>query len=759
MILNNDESFQTRIIQTQRKYIEFSSRNLYSIIDSDIDSNHRLAISKVCWRPELKPLLKDANFTVRELNDSAFILMKNEVIAISSNILKNPAATAFHLRHALELIALRSCLNKIATHIDLLVLALASFHTALQYLDNMIDSEKHAVLASLPDWIKQAAEGVSYGTLHKDAGHKSLQVIASGIDDLLLLQEQAYLFNTSDIRESDINHAIQKAFELLPLLNPTEKILTLGGDNRLLISKKTGLNTYGCSPRPRPWAITFSSSTGSSISDLAYQEAEWLRQRLLAKAFKDGLINGCADEYTSIKKEISDLLYLERVPGTKIVLTPSGTDSELYALYFAMGEQATPTRNILISSTEVGSGTVHAAKGCHFDALTPLGKPAKQSAPLDSFPSQSVTLSVLELRHEDGELKTMEKLDQELEFLVESSLASGQRVLIHLLDCSKTGIGGPSFETVKQIHTKYQSKIEVMVDAAQMRVGQSALHRYLEEGFMVLISGSKFFTGPPFSGALLVPPSISRRIKDFSPLPKGFAEYSSVYELPSEWEHLTTSTLQKNINFGLLLRWRAALCEMGAFHSVSAFDQFNTISIFGTKIMQMIEANPDLQLVMAPPHTRGYLGSDLCWDQLPSIFTFKIYRNVLENKPHALSYDEARFAYQCINLDIARFLPVLASDREYELARKRCHIGQPVRLQESNGEWIGALRIAAGARLVSGVQFDDAFGRTPAERLDTEIKTVGVVFNKLSVIVKYWDTLNSYDLSIGHSSGAGYYQF
>ena len=82
-----------------------------------------------------------------------------------------------------------------------------------------------------------------------------------------------------------------------------------------------------------------------------------------------------------------------------------------------------------------------------------------------------------------------------------------------------------------------------------------------------------------------------------------------------------------------------------------------------------------------------------------------------------------------------------------------------MRLQESSGEWIGALRIAAGARLVSGVQFDDAFGRTPAERLDTEIRSAGVVFNKLSVIVKYWDTLNSYDLSIGDSSEAGYYQF
>ena len=350
-------------------------------------------------------------------------------------------------------------------------------------------------------------------------------------------------------------------------------------------------------------------------------------------------------------------------------------------------------------------------------------------------------------------------MDQALDELVEGSLATGQRVLIHLLDCSKTGIGGPSFEKIKQLRSSYSSLIDVMVDAAQMRVGQSALHRYLEEEFMVLISGSKFFTGPPFSGALLVPPSISKRVQDFTSWPKGFADYSTVYELPSDWQHLTTSAMKQEANFGLLLRWRAALWEMKAFHSVTALDQFNTVSIFGSKIMQMIKTNPDLELIMAPPHTRGYLGSDLCWDQLPSIFTFIIYRHDSEIKRHPLSYDEARFAYQCINIDIARFLPVQASDREYELARKRCHIGQPVRLQDSNGEWMGGLRIAAGARLVSGVQFDDAFGSTPAERLDTEIRTTGVVFRKLSVIVKYWNILNSYDLSCGDTPGAGYYQF
>jgi hypothetical protein len=173
----------------------------------------------------------------------------------------------------------------------------------------------------------------------------------------------------------------------------------------------------------------------------------------------------------------------------------------------------------------------------------------------------------------------------------------------------------------------------------------------------------------------------------------------------------------------------------------------------------MIGQNPDLELVMAPPHDREHEEGELCWDQLPSIFTFIIYRHDPEVGRMPLTYEEARYAYRCINMDIARFLPLQASDRENELARKRCHIGQPVRIRNDRGQWIGALRIAAGARLVSGVEFDDCLGDTPADRLDTEIRTAGIVFNKLSVIVKYWDGLAGYDLRSGATPSANFYLF
>src|SRR5690242_11601870 len=59
------------------------------------------------------------------------------------------------------------------------------------------------------------------------------------------------------------------------------QLLTAGGDSRLRVDPATGLNAYGCSPSPRPWAITFASTTATSISDHAFAAVERCRARIL----------------------------------------------------------------------------------------------------------------------------------------------------------------------------------------------------------------------------------------------------------------------------------------------------------------------------------------------------------------------------------------------------------------------------------------------------------------------------------------------
>ena len=60
---------------------------------------------------------------------------------------------------------------------------------------------------------------------------------------------------------------------------------------------------------------------------------------------------------------------------------------------------------------------------------------------------------------------------------------------------------------------RWPGRVQVVVDACQMRLGRPRLKKYLDRGYLVIVTGSKFFTGPAFSGALLVPAGLARRAR------------------------------------------------------------------------------------------------------------------------------------------------------------------------------------------------------------------------------------------------------
>ena len=60
--------------------------------------------------------------------------------------------------------------------------------------------------------------------------------------------------------------------------------------------------------------------------------------------------------------------------------------------------------------------------------------------------------------------------------------------------------------------------VDVLVDACQMRLPLERIRACLAAGWMVLVTGSKFFGGPPFAGALLVPAPIITRASQLPPL-------------------------------------------------------------------------------------------------------------------------------------------------------------------------------------------------------------------------------------------------
>lgn len=307
----------------------------------------------------------------------------------------------------------------------------------------------------------------------------------------------------------------------------------------------------------------------------------------------------------------------------------------------------------------------------------------------------------------------------------------------------------PTLACLGRLLERWGQGIDVVVDACQLRLSRSHLGEYLRRGCLVIITGSKFFTGPPFSGAILVPANLFDRILGGGPAPAGLGRFSSRHEWPRSWEAVSKS-LPRRCNLGLLLRWSAALWEMWAFHTVLEVDRFNILPSFGGEVLAAILRNPDLRLVSFPLPPRG-LGRDLVvWDRLPTIFTFApILRRPAEG-PRPLTLKEAGLVYRWLNTDISGLPPGEISAGEAALAARRFHIGQPVEMMGRQDEKLGALRISAGARLVSGVVFDPALGPAPPQRLGREIGDALAALDKISLILRYFPTIKE-----GRTQGLG----
>ncbi len=517
----------------------------------------------------------------------------------------------------------------------------------------------------------------------------------------------------------------------MDLAQPTEVLLATGGDERLLVAPDSGLNRYGCSPRPRPWAITFASTTATSVSDGAFAHVEALRRRL-AEAEQAGRLD---DEYAAAMEEARGEIPHQcgMVPGTEAILTPSGTDAEFYALHLALAADRRPLTGIVIAPRETASNVLPAASGRHYNATTAMGHHVTVDQPVDAATAARVELAVLELRDRAGNPLPAADIDRAAEALVEREVARGRRVLLHLLDTSKTGLVAPGVEFTFALARRFAGHLDVVVDASQLRLSRQSVARYLDHGFMVIVTGSKFFTGPPFAGALLVPPSICGRVQlGLAALPEGYNAYTERHCWPQSWENWCRP-MGGQPNIGLLMRWWAALWEMAAFHAVPPAEARRILERFLSAIGAAIQASPRLRLLPCPLPERGVPGS---WDGLATIFTFAAAPPKARTP---LGMDDLRRLHVWLNRDVSPLLPPKARERDHRLAALACHIGQPVRV----GESLSGLRLAAGARLVSGARRAMLAGRSVEAFLDLEIAEAKLVLAKLDMLLRHWRYLTA----------------
>ncbi len=352
-----------------------------------------------------------------------------------------------------------------------------------------------------------------------------------------------------------------------------------------------------------------------------------------------------------------------------------------------------------------------------------------RGAPIDGF-REDTLVETVPLRDADGFVRSPAAVIADCTHVAEAAVASGRSVLLHCVDVSKTGLFAPDEEGLAALRSRFPDHVDVVVDACQARLSASRVGSYLARGWIVLLTGSKFLTGPPFSGAVVFPPSMRARF-DAPNLPAGLRDYSGRAEWPRSCE--AAASLGEHGNLGLATRWAAALAELHAFNAVSDTFKHHAISYFCARVAGAIGAEVDLRLIDVPQLRRA--GDGPAWDEERTILSFAMRR---PGNRAWLDVAAARQVYGWLNADLGPALSTMVTGLESRLARRRFHVGQPARLVLDGAE-AGVLRISAGARLVSGEPTQMAL--SPRDRLEREVEDALALLGKVSLILRHWPTL------------------
>jgi len=477
------------------------------------------------------------------------------------------------------------------------------------------------------------------------------------------------------------------------------QLITSGGDSRTLLGP-TGWNRYGSGPNAGS-QIQFGSCTSSSPSPRALAAGH----RLISELKQHPSPNLLASEHFEIvRNQLQNLLALPA--DVDIALTPSGTDVEMLVLALVASKTEQPIVNVVVGPSEVGSGTSDASAGHYFNSLTPCGTSASTQQPVDTDFAARVSVAPVDVRNVFGHQLAMDELDREVVQTVINAVATGAHVVVHLVAHSKTGIHAPSLNAIESIKSVLQQDVTIVVDAAQGRLAIEAYHAALQNDCLVSLTGSKFFGGPPFCGALLVPKS-QRPGKLLAQLPDGFNQFFNRDTIPTAWDSWRTASSDWT-NTGLLLRWTSAIAEMEAFYKIQLDVREVVFFTFANEVANTISASRSCSMLPTNNNTENNLPniSSYC-----SVFAFEV--NNLTETP--FSKAQLKELHQQLNID----------------TRLNFLIGQPVQLSQNRC----VLRIALGAPMIVDVATNTDIGQTLDHRLSWLRENIRACFNAIDSLI------------------------
>lgn len=490
------------------------------------------------------------------------------------------------------------------------------------------------------------------------------------------------------------------------------ELLSSGGDERLTVDPVTAANVYGCTPFPNQMSIECASSTATSISvrSFAHAEGKWLQLNEESSVCE---IEDVFDSYNeNIRQSLCRLFALEWL-NPQIVLSPSGTDSALHSAYVANVLLGSETVSIIVGADETGRGLPLAASFRHFGSHSALGFKVDKGRPLgglDCLPDQVA----INFRDETGSPRGCDAIDAAVINAVRAIAAAGQRAIIYAMDCSKTGLSGPSFACLDYIADRWPHSALIVVDACQARLSLHRLHTYLEHNFLVLLTGSKFFTGPPFSGVLFIPDRYASALAEVRRVPAGLRQYTARWSWPLSWRSIR-GALSPQMNFGEWLRWEAALEEMRAYFKTPVDFRLFAFDAFENRIRKKLLSDRILRDACVRDTYPGVkTGRDT---QSKTILPF-----FLCPQGQPLSYANCTEIYRRLNSGYNQTMP------HNLVGHGSLRLGQPVAIADDHGGQSGVLRVSLSARMISESWIPDETEKSKAN-LDRSIAEIEIALD------------------------------
>lgn len=445
------------------------------------------------------------------------------------------------------------------------------------------------------------------------------------------------------------------------------RLLTEGGDARIRLNPADGLNQYLVAPRPTH-GIAYASSTANEISEKAFAHL----QRRLATLDADGGITpqAYAEALESLRRRIRQAYVLDA--ATEIIFAPSGTDLEYVGLALVKERGAGGIHNVLLGADEVGSGCIYSARGQYFANETARDIAVAPGQPIGGRITDRISLIDVPVRHEDGAALHPHEVAERIDGAIRAARAVEAHTLVHVVHGSKTGLVLPALVDIDALQARHAGHVTFIVDACQARITSAAIADYLARGITVLLTGSKFMGGPPFSGIALVP---HERVINAALMPIAFCKLFRQAEWPSCWPD--AGLLARETNPGLLMRLEAAIFELERFQSRSLAEVSRVILAFHAAVRAtFVDRLGGRRVAPYAPGERAEGDSHPI--EMRTLSTIDISR--LPGQP---DFEEARRIHKA-------------------LATAGVRVGQPVKcVKLADGRWGGTLRVGISMPQVS----------------------------------------------------------